>query len=80
MSEKISRSRIKKEVLDDFVDMVEHRKLIHDLRNCLSPMLMQAQLLSQHAENADSEAVAIKKSAEAIERSVKEMVKLLENK
>ena len=60
------------------VKTFEYRKLIHDLRNGLSPILMQAQLLSQYAEHAGSETEAIKKSAEAIERSVKEMVKLLD--
>ena len=72
-------SRIKHEH-GDFVGLFEYRKLIHDLRNSLSPILMQAQLLSQHAENAGSEAAAIKKSADAIERSVKEMANLLDNK
>ena len=54
-------------------------KLIHDLRNGLSPILMQAQLLSQYAENPSEDAEAIKKAAEAIERSVKAMALLLDN-
>jgi signal transduction histidine kinase len=59
---------------EEHADVVE---LIHDLRNKLAPILMQAQLLSQYAERAGSHAEAIKKSAAAIERSVKEIEVLL---
>ena len=79
MSEQIVDSRIKEEH-SDFISLFEYKKLIHDLRNSLSPILMQAQLLSQHAENAGSEGEAIKNCAEAIERSVKTMAKLLDSK
>lgn len=60
--------------------MSDDTKLIHDLRNCLSPILMQAQLLSHYAETAGSETEAIRKSVEVIERSVKDMVSLLAHK
>lgn len=80
MSEQINNTKTEEEHVD-FVRLFEYRKLIHDLRNGLSPILMQAQLLlAQYAETPGEDAEMIKKSAEAIERSVKEMVKLLDNK
>ena len=79
MSEQINDLNTKEERAD-FVGLFEHRKLIHDLRNGLSPILMQAQLLLQYAETPSTEAGAIKKLAEAIEQSVKAMAILLDNK
>lgn len=78
MSEQIKDSIIK-EGHDD-LGLFEYRKLIHDLRNGLSPILMQAQLLSRYAETPGAEVAAIKKSADAIEQGVKAMDLLLDNK
>ncbi|MDP3941212.1 MAG: hypothetical protein Q8Q49_02780 [bacterium] len=79
MSEQIKNSTIKEEH-GDFVGPFEYRKLIHDLRNGLSPILMQAQLLSQYVETPGIEVSTIKKSADAIEQSVRAMTILLDNK
>jgi len=79
MSDQMNDSRIKKEH-SDFAGLIGHRQLIHDLRNALSPILMQAQLLSQYAETPGTEADAIKKSADALEKNVKAMVTLLNDK
>ena len=53
------------------------QKLVHDLNNCLSSILMQAQFLALSSSSLDAE--GIKKSAEAIEQSVQEMVLLLQS-
>ncbi len=79
MSDQIQDSRTKAEYRDSR-ELFEHEKLIHDLRNCLSPILMQAQILSLHAATSGTEREAIKKSANVIERKVQEMVKLLDQK
>ncbi len=63
----------------DFVGQLEYRKLIHDLRNGLSSILMQAQLLLQYTETPGTGSAAIKKSAGAIAKSVKAMASLLEH-
>lgn len=78
MSEHMRDTGIK-EQHDNLVGIFEYRKLIHDLRNGLSPILMQAQLLSQYAESPSPEGAAIKKSANAIERSVRTMEQLLDD-
>ena len=61
-------------------EQIEYRKLIHDLRNGLSQILMQAQLMSRYAETPGTEIAAIKKLADAIEQNVKAMALLLDNK
>lgn len=60
------------------VSHLEYRKLIHDLRNSLASILMQAQMLSHLAKIAKTDVVAIKKVAGSIEKNVKSMAHLLE--
>ena len=79
MSKTLIDSQIKNEHSDS-LQLLNHRKLIHDLRNGLSPILMQAQLLLIHTERKDLESGAIRESARAIERSVHEIINLLDNK
>lgn len=79
MSDQKNDSPIK-EVPDDSIGRTEFRKLIHDLRNGLSPILMQAQLMAHYANNPVTEEDAIKELAVAIEQSVKAMAQMLEEK
>lgn len=78
MSDKINDVR-KKELDGDFVPLLEHKKMIHDVRNGLSAILMQAQLLSLYTENGEPATKTIKTSAKAIEQSVKEIVMLFDD-
>lgn len=59
--------------------LLDHETLIHDVRNGLSAILMQAQLLSHYAETPAADVDAIKRSVSAIEQSVRAIVIVLDN-
>lgn len=75
MSEHTPHQRIHYELGDSEEDQI---KLFHDLRNLISPILIQSQLLMRYAETPESKSLEIKKSADAIDYCVRKIVKLLE--
>lgn len=54
----------------------EHKKLLHDVRNKLAPILMHAQLLQMQAQKSPA-LIEVVDSAVAIEEAVKESIELL---
>lgn len=53
-------------------------KLIHDIRNGLSPILMYAQLIAYNTDKTPENTATIKKSAKEIENRIKSLASLLD--